>query len=68
MKKTKKRYLKKWLEYILIYINTLIFCFIACINEINFKGLLIILLLLIIFGLNALIINKYGRILKELED
>lgn len=68
MKKAKKIYLKKWLEKTLIFINTSIFCFICCINDFNFYGFLIILGLLLIFGFNALIISKYGRILKELED
>lgn len=68
MKKAKKIYLKKWLEKTLIIINTLIFCFVCMVNDFTFEGFLIILGLLVVFGFNALIISKYGRILKELED
>lgn len=70
MKKTqkrKKRYLRGWLEKTLIIINTLIFCFICMVNDFNFKGFIILIILLLIFGVNALIINKYGRILKDNE-
>lgn len=70
MKKTqkrKKRYLRGWLEKTLITINTLIFCFICMVNDFNFKGFIILIILLLIFGVNALIINKYGRILKNNE-
>ena len=68
MKKTKRLYLKKWLEKTLILINSFIFCFLCMINDFTFEGFLIILGLLVVFGFNALIIIKYGRILKELED
>lgn len=68
MEKAKKIYLKKWLEKILILINAFIFCFLCMVNDFDFNGFLMILGLLIVFGFNALIISKYGRILKELED
>lgn len=67
MKKTKKRYLKKWLEKLLILINTFIFCFIACINDFtSIKAyLLLILILGSIFYINYRILKKYSRLLKE---
>ena len=65
--KRKKRYLKKWLEKILITINALIFCFFAMIEDFTTQGFLILLILLIVFIINALIISKYGRLLKEEE-
>lgn len=61
----KKLYLKKWLEKTLILINSLIFMFLAMINDFNFKGFIILVVLLIIFSFNGLIINKYGRLLKD---
>ncbi len=67
MKKTKKLHLKKWLEKTLILINSFIFCFLCMINDFEFYGFIMILLLLIVFGFNTLIISKYGRILKELK-
>lgn len=61
----KRLYLKKWLEKTLILINSLIFMFLAMINEFNFKGFIILVVLLIIFNFNGLIISKYGRLLKD---
>lgn len=61
----KRLYLKKWLEKTLILINSLIFMFLAMINDFNFKGFIILVVLLIIFSFNGLIINKYGRLLKD---
>lgn len=61
----KKLYLKKWLEKTLILINSLIFMFLAMINDFNFKGFIILVVLLIIFSFNGLIISKYGRLLKD---
>lgn len=60
----KELYLKKWLEKTLILINSLIFMFLAMINDFNFKGFIILVVLLIIFSFNGLIINKYRRLLK----
>ena len=65
MKKQKKLHLKKWLEKTLVLINTMIFGFLCMINDFDFKGFIIILGLLVVFGFNALIINKYGRLLKD---
>lgn len=61
----KRLYLKKWLEKTLILINSFIFMFLAIVNDFNFKGFIILALLLIIFSFNGLIINKYGRLLKD---
>lgn len=61
----KRLYLKKWLEKTLILINSLIFMFLAMINDFNFKGFIILVALLIIFSFNGLIISKYGRLLKD---
>lgn len=61
----KRLYLKKWLEKTLILINSLIFMFLAMINDFNFKGFIIIVVLLIIFSFNGIIISKYGRLLKD---
>lgn len=61
----KRLYLKKWLEKTLILINSLIFIFLAMINDFNFKGFIILVVLLIIFSFNGLIISKYGRLLKD---
>lgn len=61
----KRLYLKKWLEKTLILINSLIFMFLAMVNDFNFKGFIILVVLLIIFSFNGLIISKYGRLLKD---
>lgn len=61
----KRLYLKKWLEKTLILINSLIFMFLAMVNDFNFKGFIILIVLLIIFSFNGLIISKYGRLLKD---
>lgn len=61
----KRLYLKKWLEKTLILINSLIFMFLAMVNDFNFKGFIILVILLIIFSFNGLIISKYGRLLKD---
>lgn len=61
----KKLYLKKWLEKTLILINSFIFMFLAMINDFNFKGFIILVVLLIVFSFNGLIISKYGRLLKD---
>ena len=67
MEKQKKLHLKKWLEKTLVLINTMIFGFLCMVNDFDFNGFLMILGLLVVFGFNALIISKYGRILKELK-
>lgn len=67
--KKKKRYLKSWLDKTLLYINTIIFTFIAVsidsIGNSTYNKVLIISM--IIFIVNALILNKYSKILKEEE-
>ena len=70
MKKTKRLYLKKWLDYTLIGINTMIFCFIACIDDFtSVKAyLLLILILGSIFYINYKILKKYSRVLKDDEE
>ena len=70
MKKTKKLYLKKWLEKTLITINCFIFCFICCIDDFtSIKAyLLLIITLFTIFYINYRIIKKYGRLLKDDEE
>ena len=61
----KRLYLKKWLEKTLILINSLIFIFFAMVNDFDCRGFIILTILLIIFSFNALIISKYGRLLKD---
>lgn len=61
----KRLYLKKWLEKTLILINSFIFMFLTMVNDFNFKGFIILVILLIIFSFNGLIISKYGRLLKD---
>lgn len=65
----KKRYLKSWLDKTLLYINTIIFTFIVVsidsIGNNTYNKILIISM--IIFIVNALILNKYSKILKEEE-
>lgn len=65
----KKRYLKSWLDKTLLYINTIIFTFIIVsidsIGNSTYNKVLIISM--IIFIVNALILNKYSKILKEEE-
>lgn len=65
----KKRYLKSWLDKTLLYINTIIFTFIAVsidsIGNSTYNKVLIISM--IIFIVNALILNKYSKILREEE-
>lgn len=67
--KKKKRYLKSWLDKTLLYINTIIFTFIIVsidsIGNSTYNKVLIISM--IIFIVNALILNKYSKILKEEE-
>jgi hypothetical protein len=47
----KRLYLKKWLEKTLILINSLIFTFLAMINDFNFKGFIILDTLIIIISI-----------------
>ena len=61
----KRLYLKKWLEKTLILINSLIFIFFVMVDDCNFKGFIVLVILLIVFAFNALIISKYGRLLKD---
>lgn len=61
----KRLYLKKWLEKTLVLINSLIFVFFAMVNDCDFRGFVILVILLIIFSFNGLIISKYGRLLKD---
>lgn len=61
----KRLYLKKWLEKTLILINSIILIFLAMVDDFNFKGFIILVVLLIIFSFNGLIISKYGRLLKD---
>lgn len=70
MKKTKKLYLKKWLDYTLITINCFIFCFIASINDFeSIKAyLLLVLILGSIFYINCKILKKYSRVIKDDEE
>ena len=70
MKKTKRLYLKKWLDYTLITINCFIFCFIASINDFeSIKAyLLLVLVLGSIFAINYKILKKYSRVLKDDEE
>lgn len=67
IKKTKRIYLKRWLDYTLISINCFIFCFIASINDFASikEYLLLILILGSIFYINYKILKKYSRILKD---
>lgn len=67
MKKTKRLYLKKWLDYTLITINCFIFCFIACIDDFtSIKAYLILIIILsTIFYINYKILKKYSRVLKN---
>lgn len=66
MKKTKKVYLKKWLDYTLIIINCFIFCFITCIDDFTSIKVYILLMLILgsIFYINYKILIKYSKILK----
>ena len=70
MKKTKRIYLKKWLDHTLIIINCFIFCFIASINDFASikEYLLLILILGSIFYINYRILKKYSRILRDNEE
>lgn len=64
-KTTKKTYLKKGLEKFLIGVNAIIICFTCMIEDFNFIGFLILLGLLVVLVVNALIISKWGRLLKD---
>lgn len=70
IKKTKRIYLKKWLDYTLIIINCFIFCFIASINDFeSIKAyLLLVLILGSIFAINYKILKKYSRVIKDDEE
>lgn len=70
MKKIKRIYLKRWLDYTLIIINCFIFCFIASINDFeSIKAyLLLVLILGSIFAINYKILKKYSRVLKDDEE
>lgn len=65
----KKIYLKSWLDKTLLYTNTIIFAFIVMsIDSIgNSVYNKILIILMIIFIVNALVLNKYSKILKEEE-
>lgn len=59
-----KRILKKGFEKLLLMINTLIFCFMGCINELEGTAYIILLILGITFYINYKILKKYGNIIK----
>lgn len=64
----KRRYFRQWLEQLLIAINCFIFCFMACINDFTSKGLLIIIILILVFMINAKLLKKYSKLLNKKED
>ena len=63
----KKRYLKKWVEALLIIINSLLFCIIACINDFTSikTYLLITTPATAIIFININILLKYSKTFKD---
>ena len=57
----KKRYLKRWFEYLLIIIQVILFMMLAC-DHSNLKILLLSkIIILTLFTINSNILLKYGR-------
>lgn len=63
----KKRVLKKWVKDLLCVESIIIFSFIAMINDITFKGFLIVLFLFVKLYINLYLLSKYTNVL-EMED
>lgn len=62
----KKRYFKTWIDASYNFINIMLFCFIAMIND--FNNLYIYILLIIIFIINCKILKKYSKIFNKIID
>lgn len=57
----KKRYLKRWFEYLLIIIQVILFMLLAC-DHSNLKILILSkIIILALFIINSNILLKYGR-------
>ena len=56
------RSIKKWVEQVLLFINVSIFVILASVN--NIDNIFNIILLIVIFLINAMILKKYSKILK----
>ena len=62
----KKRYFKTWIDVSYNFINIMLFCFIAMIND--FNNLYMYILLIIIFIINCRILKKHSKIINKIID
>lgn len=63
----KKRRLKKWFEKYISIESMILFSFIAMVNDFNFKGFIILVLIMIKLLINIHLLSKYTNVL-EMED
>ncbi len=70
MKAKKKRYFKKWLDYLLIGTNCMIVCIICSINDFTsiVAYLKLVLILGVIFAINTMLLKKYSKTLETLKE
>ena len=61
-----KRYFKTWIDVSYNFINIMLFCFIAMIND--FNNLYMYILLIIIFIINCRILKKHSKIINKIID
>ena len=63
----KKRRLKKWFEKYISIKSIILFSFIAMVNDFNFKGFIILVLIMIKLLINIHLLSKYTNVL-DMED
>lgn len=63
----KKRRLKKWFEKYISIESVILFSFIAMVNDFNFKGFIILVLIMIKLLINLHLLSKYTNVL-DMED
>lgn len=63
----KKRRLKKWFEKYISIESIILFSFIAMVNDFNFKGFIILVLIMIKLLINIHLLSKYTNVL-DMED
>ena len=59
----KKRRLKKWFEKYISIESIILFSFIAMVNDFNFKGFIILVLIMIKLLINIHLLSKYTNVL-----
>ena len=63
----KKRRLKKWCEKYICGESLVLFSIVAMVNDFNFKGFIILILILIKLIINMNLLSKYTNVL-DMED